>query len=332
MAKQVQQKQLQLKKDVSPFENTDTRRSVRQLFTSLVPLAALWYGSYLSLSVSFILSLVIGVVAAGFVLRTFIIFHDCCHMSFFRNRKLNKIVGTITGAITLTPFEQWKYSHAMHHATSSNLDKRGIGDIWILTVEEYRAASVWKKLQYRIYRNPIVMFGLGPIYIFLLLYRFNRRGAKRKERINTYVTNLLIVLLYAALILLVGWKAFLLVQVPIFWFSGVFGIWLFYVQHQFEESYFEKDDEWSYVKAAVEGSSYYKLPKLLQWMSGNIGFHHVHHLSPKVPNYRLEEAHNATPPLQQATTITLRTSLASLRFKLWDEAGRRFVRFRDAVL
>ncbi|RUS47026.1 fatty acid desaturase [Cohnella sp. AR92] len=322
-------KQMQLKKDVAPFENIDTRRSIRQLLTSLVPLIALWYGSYLSLSVSWLLSLAFSVVAAGFVLRTFIIFHDCCHLSFFHNRKANKIIGTITGAITLTPYEQWKYSHAVHHATSSNLDKRGIGDIWVLTTEEFKAASFLKRLQYRIYRNPIVMFGLGPIYIFLLLYRFNRRGAKRKEKINTYVTNLLIVSIYAVLIWLVGWQAFLLVQVPVFWMSGVMGIWLFYVQHQFEESYFENEDEWSYVKAAVEGSSYYKLPKLLQWLSGNIGFHHVHHLSPKVPNYRLEEAHNATPPLQQATTITLRTSLLSLRFKLWDESNRRFVSFKE---
>ncbi|MBB6634496.1 fatty acid desaturase [Cohnella thailandensis] len=323
-------KQMQLKKDVTPFENIDPKKSVKQLFTSFVPLVLLWYGSYLSLSVSYVLSLALGAIAAGFVIRTFIIFHDCCHQSFFKNRKANKIIGTIAGAITLTPYEQWKYSHSVHHATSSNLDKRGIGDIWILTVEEYNAASFRKKLQYRIYRNPLVMFGLGPVYVFLLLYRFNRRGAKRKERINTHVTNLLIAALYALLIWLVGWQAFLLVQVPIFWLSGAMGIWLFYVQHQFEESYFEKEDEWSYVQAAVEGSSYYKLPKLLQWLTGNIGFHHVHHLSPKVPNYRLEEAHNATPPLQRATTITLRTSLESLRFKLWDERNRRFVRFKDA--
>jgi Fatty acid desaturase len=323
-------KQMQLKKDVTPFEKIDAKKSVKQLFTSFVPLVLLWYGSYLSLSVSYVLSLALGAVAAGFVIRTFIIFHDCCHQSFFKNRKANKIIGTIAGAITLTPYEQWKYSHSVHHATSSNLDKRGIGDIWILTVEEYNAASFWKKLQYRIYRNPVVMFGLGPVYVFLLLYRFNRRGAKRKERINTHVTNLLIAALYALLIWLVGWQAFLLVQVPVFWLSGAMGIWLFYVQHQFEESYFEKEDEWSYVQAAIEGSSYYKLPKLLQWLTGNIGFHHVHHLSPKVPNYRLEEAHNATPPLQRATTITLRTSLESLRFKLWDERNRRFVRFKDA--
>jgi omega-6 fatty acid desaturase (delta-12 desaturase) len=173
------------------------------------------------------------------------------------------------------------------------------------------------------------MFGIGPIYVFLLAYRFNRKAARRKERINTHLTTVLIVALYAFMSWLVGWQAFVMVQAPVFFFSGFFGIWLFYVQHQFEDTYFEHEDEWSYVKAAVEGSSYYKLPKLLQWISGNIGFHHVHHLSPRVPNYYLEEAHNATPPLQKATTITLRSSLAALRFRLWDVESKRFISFKE---
>ncbi|EST54145.1 fatty acid desaturase [Brevibacillus panacihumi W25] len=318
-----------LKKEVAPFEQTNLKLSIRQIINTLVPYILLWYAAYLSLSVSYWLTLPILVVASGFLIRTFIIFHDCCHQSFFQNRLANDIVGTITGVLTHVPYEQWKNSHSIHHATSSNLDKRGVGDIWILTVKEYEAAPLWLRLAYRIYRNPIVMFGLGPIYVFLLQYRFNRKGARRKERLNTYLTNLLIAGFYAVMVWAVGWETFLLIQGPIFYLSGLFGIWLFYVQHQFEDSYFENEEEWSYVKAAVEGSSFYQLPKPLQWITGNIGFHHVHHLSPKVPNYHLEKAHESTPPLQHATTITLKTSLKSLQFRLWDEENKTFVGFRS---
>ncbi|MEW4369774.1 fatty acid desaturase [Paenibacillus kandeliae] len=319
----------QLKKEVAPFEKVDSRKSIQQLITTLVPLILLWAAAYWSLSISYWLTIPITMVAAGLVIRTFIIFHDCCHGSFFKNKKLNHWIGTITGVITLTPYMQWKQSHSIHHATSSNLDKRGVGDIWTMTVQEYQEATWFTRLSYRLYRNPIILFGIGPIAVFLIQQRFNRRDAKWAERRNTYLINVLIVLLYAALCWLVGWQAFLLIQLPIFYIASMMGIWLFYVQHTFEDSYFEKDDEWSYVQAAVEGSSYYKLPLILQWFTGNIGFHHVHHLSPRVPNYYLEEAHNATPPLQKATTITLKTSLQSLRFRLWDEEGKRFVSFRQ---
>jgi omega-6 fatty acid desaturase (delta-12 desaturase) len=289
----------------------------------------LWGGAYFSLSVSYWLTLLLAIPAAGFVIRTFIIFHDCTHGSFFKNRRANDIIGTITGVLTLVPYRQWKHSHSIHHASSSNLDKRGIGDIWIMTVDEYEAASFWKRLYYRIYRNPIVMFGIGPIAVFMIQYRFNAKGARRKERMNTYLTNVSIAALYGLLIWAIGWQAFIMVQLPIAFVSGFLGIWLFYVQHQFEDSYFENESEWSYVMAAVEGSSYYKLPKLLQWITGNIGFHHVHHLSPKVPNYNLEKAHNATPPLQKATTITLSTSLKALHFRLWDEENKCFISFKQ---
>ncbi|KJB87939.1 fatty acid desaturase [Paenibacillus sp. E194] len=318
-----------LKKEVAPYEQIDMRSSIRQICNTILPLLVLWYAAYASLTVSYWLSLVFMVMASGFVIRTFIIFHDCCHQSFFKSRKANDILGTITGVITLVPYQQWKNSHSIHHATSSNLDKRGIGDMWVLTVEEYEEASWWTRLAYRVYRNPVVMLCIGPIAIFLITYRFNVKGAKRKERVNTHITNIGIVVLYALLCWAIGWQAFLMIQGPIFILSGMLGIWLFYVQHQFEETYFEHEDEWSYVKAAVEGSSYYKLPKLLQWITGNIGFHHVHHLSPKVPNYNLEKAHDASIPLQKATTITLRTSLKSLRFRLWDEERKVFVSFKE---
>ncbi|MCI0768223.1 fatty acid desaturase [Bacillus sp. TL12] len=324
------QKQKDLRKQVAPYEKTNTWHSVKQLVNTLMPFFMLWFLAYQSLSISYVLTLALSVVAAGFLIRMFIIFHDCCHYSFFKNRTANEVIGSITGILTLFPYKQWQHSHSIHHATSSNLDKRGVGDIWVLTVGEYGAASFWTRVAYRLYRNPFVMFGLGPIYVFLISNRFNRKGARWKERINTYVINLAIVALVAGLCLALGWQSFLLVQGPIFLISGSMGIWLFYVQHTFEDSYFEEDEEWEYVKAAVEGSSFYKLPKLLQWLTGNIGFHHVHHLSPRVPNYKLETVHNNTQQLQNVPTITLTTSLQSLKFRLWDEQNKKFVGFKDS--
>ncbi|OTX88034.1 fatty acid desaturase [Bacillus thuringiensis] len=300
-----------------------------QLINTVVPFIILWYLAYKSLSVSYLLALVPSLLAAGFMTRIFIIFHDCTHYSFFKSRRANRIVGTCMGVLTLFPFDQWGHDHAIHHATSGNLDKRGTGDIWTLTVDEYVAAPFRLRLAYRLYRNPFVMFGLGPIYVFLLKNRFNRKGARQKERMNTYLTNIIIVAVVAILCWAIGWQSFLFVHGTIFLIAGSVGIWLFYVQHTFEDSYFEEDKDWEYVKAAVEGSSFYKLPKILQFLTGNIGFHHVHHLSPRVPNYKLEEAHNNTLPLKNVPTITLATSLRSLRFRLWDEKSNNFVSFKE---
>jgi omega-6 fatty acid desaturase (delta-12 desaturase) len=323
------QNQKNLRKQVAPYEKSNLQASIWQMINTLVPFFLLWFLAYQSLTISYILTLGISVLAAGFLVRTFIIFHDCCHHSFFKNRRANTILGTITGILTVFPYHQWQHDHSVHHATSSNLDKRGTGDIWVLTVDEYLAASTWKRLKYRLYRNPLVMFGLGPIYVFLLKNRFNRKGAVFNERMNTYITNAGIAALIALFCLTLGWEQFLLVQGPIFFLSGSLGIWLFYVQHTFEDSYFEEDKHWEYVKAAVEGSSFYKLPKVLQWLTGNIGYHHVHHLSPRVPNYKLEEAHNNTLPLQNVPTITLATSLSSLKFRLFDEQNKKFVGFKE---
>lgn len=318
-----------LKKQVAPFEKSTAKKSVWQIINTVVPFIILWYLAYKSLSVSYWLALVPAVLAAGFMTRVFIIFHDCTHHSFFKSRRVNRIVGTCMGVLTLFPFDQWGHEHSVHHATSGNLDKRGTGDIWTLTVNEYLAAPFRLRLAYRLYRNPLVMFGLGPIYVFLLKNRFNRKGARKKERMNTYLTNVLIVALVGLLCWTLGWQSFLLVHGSIFLIAGSIGIWLFYVQHTFEDSYFEEDKEWEYVKAAVEGSSFYKLPKILQFLTGNIGFHHVHHLSPRVPNYKLEEAHNNTLPLKNVPTITLATSLRSIRFRLWDEQNNNFVSFKE---
>ncbi|CAM3826557.1 fatty acid desaturase [Aeromicrobium ponti] len=324
------QKQLNLKKQMAPYEKSDLKRSIMQLVNTLGPFFLLWFLAFESLSVSYFLTLGISVIAAGFLVRIFIIFHDCCHHSFFKNRSANKIVGTITGIITVFPYHQWQHDHNVHHATSGNLDKRGTGDIWTLTVKEYQAASLTTRAAYRMYRNPLVMFLLGPIYVFLLKNRFNRKGARKNERTNTYLINAAIVGLYALMCWAIGWEAFLMVQGPIFLISGAAGIWLFYVQHTFEDSYFEEDDKWEYVKAAVEGSSFYKLPKVMQWLTGNIGFHHIHHLSPRVPNYNLEDAHYNTAELKNVPTITLSTSLQSLRFRLWDEDSQNFTGYQAA--
>ncbi|GAA0363324.1 fatty acid desaturase [Bacillus horti] len=318
-----------LLKEVAPYEKSNLKASIWQVCNTLIPFFVLWYLAYLSLDVSYWLTLPLAVLAAGFLIRVFILFHDCCHHSFFKNRVANEILGTITGVLTFFPYHKWKNEHNIHHATSSNLDKRGVGDIWILTVEEYMTASIWTRMAYRMYRNPFVMFGLGPIFMFLFKNRFNRPKARKAERLNTYLTNIIIVGVTALLCWAIGWQAFLLIHGPIFLISGAAGIWLFYVQHQFEETYFEHDDEWSYVKAATDGSSYYKLPKVLQWITGNIGYHHVHHLSPRVPNYYLESAHTNTPPLQHVTTITILGSLQAIRFRLWDEANKQFISFQQ---
>ncbi|MET3195018.1 fatty acid desaturase [Bacillus sp. OAE603] len=324
-----QQNQKNLRKQIIPYEKSNLKASVWQMINTFVPFIILWILAYKSLSTSIFLTLIFDLAAALFLIRIFIIFHDCCHQSFFKNKTANKILGTITGIVTLFPFSQWKHSHSIHHATSSNLDKRGVGDMWVLTVEEYVSASVWTKLAYRLYRNPLIMFGFGPIYIVLITNRFNAKNAKLKERLNTYITNIAIVGLSALFCWQIGWENFLIIQGPIFFVSAALGIWLFYVQHQFEDSYFEEDENWDYVKAAVEGSSFYKLPKLLQWLTGNIGYHHVHHLSPRVPNYHLEDVHNNTLPLQNVPTITLKTSLSSLKFRLWDQENKKFISFKE---
>ncbi len=323
------EKTAQLRKFVAPFEKADVKSSVRQLMNTIPPFILAWFLAYQALDVSIWLTLALSVVAAAFVIRTFIIFHDCTHGSFFKNKKANAVVGTITGIMTLFAYEKWKREHSIHHASSGNLDKRGVGDIWVMTIEEYVEASKWERFKYRMYRNPLVMFGFGPLFLVLISSRFNRKDARKKERNNTYLINISLVVIYSLLIWAIGWQAFLIVQGTTMFVAGAFGIWLFYVQHTFEDSYFEDENEWDYVKAAIEGSSYYQLPKVLQWVTGNIGFHHVHHLSPRVPNYNLEKAHDSTPPLKQATTIDIKSSLKSLRYKLYDAKNKTFVTFGD---
>lgn len=315
------------RKIIAPYEKSNVSRSIWQIINTFVPFVLLWYATYWSLSISYWLTLLLAGITAFVTVRIFIIFHDCCHGSFFQNRTANRILGTITGILTFCPFDQWRYSHSRHHATSGNLDKHGVGDIWTLTVEEYLELPLYKRIAYRIYRNPIVMFGIGPSFTFLIEYRFNRKGAKRKERFNTYLVNMSIVSIIALFCWLIGWKAFLMVQGPIFLISGLIGVWLFYVQHQFEGTYFEKEENWNHMDAALQGSSFYNLPRILHWFTGNIGFHHIHHLSARVPNYYLDRAHKENKMFQEVVPVTLFTSLKSLTFRIWDENRKKLMGF-----
>ena len=299
-----------------------------QVINTLVPYAALWCLMYFSLRVSWWLVVPLAVLAGGFLIRIFIISHDCGHGSFFSSTRANDALGFITGVLTFTPFYHWRWEHAIHHSSSGDLDRRGTGDVWTLTVEEYLAASRWKRFAYRLARNPVILFGLAPLYLFLIHQRFSNGKAGRRERRSVWFTNLALVALVGGLTWLFGLKAYLLLQLIVLLVAGSTGIWLFYVQHQFEGVYWERKADWDYSLAALQGSSFYKLPKVLQWFSGNIGFHHIHHLSPRIPNYNLEKCHRAEPLFQTVKPVTLFSSFKSFTFRLWDEQRRKLVGYR----
>ena len=314
---------------VARYQAPDPRKSVMQIFTTLVPLGGALFLMHRSLALSYWLTLALSVPTAGLLVRTFIIMHDCGHGSFFRSRRANDLVGFIAGVLTLTPYLQWRRDHAIHHATSGNLENRGHGDITTLTVREYLQASRWKRLRYRIYRNPLVMFGLGPLYLmFMQRVRWENSSEAKRERFSVWATNLALAALVTGCSFLIGIKALLLIYVPAFMFSGAAGIWLFYVQHQFDDTYWEGRESWDYADAAMRGSSYFKLPRVLQWFTGSIGLHHVHHLNPGIPNYLLQRCHDENPVFHGVTVLTLWQSLKTLRLKLWDEHSRRMVGYR----
>ena len=312
---------------VAPYQKADTRRSVVQLLNSLVPYFALVVLMYFSLAVSYWLTLALAVVASGFLVRIFIIFHDCGHGSFFNSQRANDVTGILTGIITFTPYYAWRHSHAIHHATSGDLDRRGSGDVWTLTVAEYLAAPWPTRLAYRVFRFPPITFTLGPLFMFLIAHRFPVAGAAARERHSVYWTNLVLLLIFVVAALTIGWQAYVLIQLLILLIGGAAGVWMFYVQHQFEGMVWERHPKWDYVTAALQGSSFYKLPRLLQWFTGNIGFHHIHHLSPRIPNYQLEACHNASPLFQAVKPLTIKSSLKSLSLRLWDEDAHRLVGF-----
>ncbi len=313
---------------VLQYQKPSLWRALWQIVNTVVPYGALWYLMYLSLAVSWWLVVPLAIVAGGFLVRLFIIFHDCGHGSFFKSSVANDAVGFFTGILTFTPYYHWRWEHAIHHASAGDLDKRGVGDVWTMTVQEYLESSRWKKFAYRLARNPFILFVIAPMYLFVVQQRFPSAKASQRERHSVWAMNAAILGLALGLIWMFGFKAYLLIQLIIIMVAGGAGVWMFYVQHQFEDVYWERGEDWSYVSAALEGSSFYKLPRILQWFSGNIGFHHIHHLSPRIPNYNLERCHRADPLFQQVKPITLCSSLKSATYRLWDEKNKRLVGYR----
>jgi len=275
------------------------------------------------------ITLTLAVAAGGILVRIFILFHDCSHGSFFESRRANTIVGYVTGILTFTPFEDWRHAHNLHHATAGDLDRRGVGDIWTLTTDEYLASPRPKRWAYRIYRNPFVLFGLGPPLLFLVFQRFSRKGVGKRERKSVLLTNLALLLIVAAATWIIGFKAYLSIQLPIILMGGSLGLWLFYIQHQFEKVYWVPHHSWDPVRVALQGSSYLKLPKMLQWLTANIGLHHVHHIRPSIPNYNLQPCHDEIPAFQAVPGITIWRSLRSLRLGVYDVREKRLVSFRS---
>jgi omega-6 fatty acid desaturase (delta-12 desaturase) len=312
---------------VARYQKPEIPRSLWQIANTLPTYFLIIYFMTLSLRVSYWLTLGLALIAAGLLARTFIIFHDCGHGSFFKSRRANDLLSFITEVLTFTPTHYWWRDHAVHHATAGNLDRRGTGDVMTLTVKEYLSLPPLKRLGYRLYRNPLVLFVLSPVFVFLVAHRFARRQAGRRERYSVYWNNLATAGYLVLLILSMGLKTFLLVHLPI-WFAGFSaGVWLFYVQHQFENTYWERRQRWDFETAALKGSSFYRLPKVLQWFSGNIGFHHIHHLSPRIPNYLLEKCYRENPLMQQTKPLTLLSSLRTMSLRLWDESQHRLVGF-----
>ncbi len=319
---------------VAKYQRPSLSVSLWQIANSFGPYIILWGLMYLSLRYSYWLTLALAVVAGGFLMRIFIIQHDCGHTSFFKSRKLNDVTGFICGVLTFTPYEYWRTGHAMHHATSGDLDNRGFGDVQTMTVKEYIAASAWERLKYRMYRNPFMMFGVGPLYVFMINQRtpFAIRTATTKKGARSIIyTDLALLGLAVTLSLLIGFQNYVLIQLPVAIVAATTGVFLFFMQHNFEDTYWRAHPEWDYTQAALQGSSYYRMPRLFQWFTGNIGLHHIHHLSPRIPNYLLEKCHNENPDFQSVPVLTFRESLKIIRSRLalWDENQQKLISFKE---
>ncbi len=314
------------------YRDPSLRRSLVEIVSTAGPLIALWVVMWLCLQVSYWLCLAVAVPAALFMVRLFLIQHDCSHDAYFRNRLTNAWVGRIIGVFTLTPHDYWRRTHAIHHASIGNLDQRGIGDVSTLTIAEYNASSPGARLMYRLYRNPVVMFGAGPIYLFVLQYRLpiGLMKAGWLPWLSTMGTNAGTGLVVAAIIWWIGLVPFLMIHLPIVLVSSSIGVWLFYVQHQFEETSWTAEPDWNHAEAALHGSSHYDLPGALRWLTANIGLHHVHHLSSRIPFYRLPEVMRDHPELKSIGRVTILQSLRCVPLVLWDEGSRRLVSFKTA--
>jgi omega-6 fatty acid desaturase (delta-12 desaturase) len=325
-------------KVLAPYRRASTGRSVAEIAITAFPLIALWTSMYASLRVGYWLCLLLAVPAAGFLVRLFMIQHDCSHGAFFGRREANDWVGRVIGVFTLTPHDWWRHSHAIHHAGSGNLGQRGIGDVTTMTVSEYREAGWRGRFAYRLYRNPVVLFLFGPAYLFIVRHRLPLGTANSggKTWLSTMATNLGIVVLAGGLIWLAGPGPFLMIHLPIMIIAASIGVWLFYVQHQFEHTSWEREPDWTHPEASLHGSSHYDLPGVLRWFTANIGVHHVHHLSSRIPYYRLPEVLRDHPELAGVGRLTLLQSLGCVRLVLWDESRKRLVSFgemrRNAVV
>jgi acyl-lipid omega-6 desaturase (Delta-12 desaturase) len=315
---------------LAPYTKPHNGRAILDLATSAVPYLLLSAGMYFALKVSVLLTLALAIPTAGLLVRTFIVFHDCSHGSFVSSRRVNRWLGTVLGLLLFVPFLRWRHDHAVHHATSGDLERRGVGDVKTLTVCEYNALDRRARTTYRLTRNPVLMFGLGPIIAMMIGPRIPSKTQRPRMRRSVIATNAALAVLIGGLLVLMGWRDYLLVAIVPAMLAGSAGIWLFYVQHQFEDAYWESSGDWSYAEAALYGSSYLKLPRVLQFFSGNIGFHHIHHLSARIPNYNLQRAHENNPIFHDVPTLSLWDGLRAVTLKLWDEDERRLVSFAHA--
>ncbi|MCF6333059.1 MAG: fatty acid desaturase [Draconibacterium sp.] len=314
-------------KNIAAYQTPNIWRAIWQIANTFVPYVGLWILIVYSISISYWLTAFLIILAAGFLVRLFIIFHDCGHGSFFKSTKANQIVGKLFGILAFTPYYKWHNLHMQHHASVGNLDKRGVGDVWTMTKEEYLASNKKKRLYYRLYRHPVTMFGIGTLYVFLIQNRMTKKDMGRKEKLNIYFTNAALALLFVAMSLAIGFLPFLIIQFLIIYIAGMAGLWLFYLQHQYEDVSWVRSNKWNYLTIALEGSSFVKFPKLLQWFSGNIGFHHIHHINARIPNYNLAKCYRENTVFSEVKPVTFIASLRTLKLRLWDEKIQKLVGF-----
>ncbi len=316
---------------VAAFQVSNAWRAIWQLVTAVGSYLAVWGVLIWAVHVTWWLALPLALLAGALLVRVFIIFHDCGHGSFFASRRANDVWGVITGVLTFTPYEHWRGEHAIHHGTTGNLDRRGVGDVWTMTLGEYRAAGRWRRLAYRVARNPLVLLLVAPLVMFLIEHRIpDRRSSARAQR-SVWLTTAAIVVWGGSLTMVMGFFPYLILQLAILAFAGAIGVWLFYSQHQFDGAYWQRDESWSYEDAALKGSAFLKLPRLLQWFTGNIGYHHIHHLSARIPNYNLQACHESHPMFAAVAPLTMLRSIRAFGLKLWDEQRGKLVPFAMAA-
>lgn len=318
------------KKIVAPFEKPSARRGGWQVASTLAAYAATWAAMLLLQPISWWYALPFVPLAGMLLTRIFVLFHDCCHGSLLPSDRANRILGYFLGVLVFTPYRHWRWEHSIHHASAGDLDRRGVGDVWTMTIAEYQAASWFTRLRYRMVRNPVLLFFVFPVLLFVIRERFASRGASMAARKSLWLTNTGIALMFGLGAWCFGWVVFPVLLVASMGVAGTYGVWLFYVQHQYEGVYWERHHHWEYTAAALQGSSFYKLPRVLQWFSGNIGYHHVHHLSSKIPNYNLERCHHAHELFSKSKVLTLTSSLECAKFRLWDESSRQLVGYARA--